>query len=173
MFIKECNSALERELSAYRFNGKILVPFTSELELSEIKEASNTSKLYAQHLDQALNLLSDRKAPDYRNSIKESISAVEAMCQLITGNKKAILEDALRQLETKLPSVHPALRDAFRKIYAYSGDADGIRHALKDEPNLGIEDAKFMLVACSAFINFLLAKADRTGIKLSQQLVVQ
>lgn len=60
-------------------------------------------------------LLADRKSPDYRNSIKESISAVEAICKLITGSQKATLEDALRQLETKLGSVHPALKDAFRK----------------------------------------------------------
>jgi hypothetical protein len=33
-----------------------------------------------------------------------------------------------------------------------------------EEPNLEFEDAKFMLVACSAFINFLLEKAAKAGI---------
>lgn len=37
------------------------------------------------HLTKALSLLSDRNKPDYRNSIKESISAVEATCKSLTG----------------------------------------------------------------------------------------
>jgi hypothetical protein len=167
-FIKACNITLKKYLSAYTFIGNNLVKITSEHEIAEIEEALAVSKQFTPHLDQALALLADRKAPDYRNSIKESISAVEAMCQLITGNKKATLEEALKKLDTKLPTVHPALRDAFRKIYAYAGDAEGIRHALTDEPNLDIEDARFMLIICSAFINYLHVKVDKAGIMLPQ-----
>jgi hypothetical protein len=36
------------------------------------------------------------------------------------------------------------------------------------ESDLDIEDAQFMLIACSAFINYLVAKADKAGIKLTQ-----
>ncbi|MGQ9708742.1 MAG: AbiJ-NTD4 domain-containing protein, partial [bacterium] len=35
-----------------------------------------------------------------------------------------------------------------------------------DEPNLSFEDAKFMLVSCSAFINYLITKAAKAGIKI-------
>ncbi len=35
------------------------------------------------------------------------------------------------------------------------------------EFELSVEDAKFMLIACSAFINYLAAKAEKAGIKLS------
>jgi hypothetical protein len=101
-FVEDCNSALQGELSAYRFVEKKLVPVTSELEITEVEEAIRTSKQFTQHLERAVELLADKKAPDYRNSIKESISAVEAMCQLITGNKKATLGDGLRQLERVL-----------------------------------------------------------------------
>jgi hypothetical protein len=30
-----------------------------------------------------------------------------------------------------------------------------------------IEEAKFMLVACSAFVNYLISKASKVGLKLS------
>jgi hypothetical protein len=45
-----------------------------------------------------LDLFEGRKATDFRNSIKESISAVEAMCQILTGDDKATLGQALKKL---------------------------------------------------------------------------
>jgi hypothetical protein len=33
-----------------------------------------------------------------------------------------------------------------------------------EEPNVGFDEAKFMLVACSAFVNFIIAKADQCGL---------
>ena len=100
-------------------------------------------------------------------SNKESISAVELLCKLISGNKNATLENALKEIERNAKiEFHPALFQGFRKLYAYTGDANGIRHALKDQSNLDCEDAKFMLVACSAFINYLTVKASKAGINL-------
>lgn len=165
-FMTYCNSILERELSAYRFVGGKIAQITSEEEISEIegalKEAPNTVAI---HLETALNMLSDRKSPDYRNSIKESISAVEAISKLIANTPKGELEQALKNLE-KRTELHPALKKAFVSLYAYTSDAQGIRHALMDEPNLDLEDAKFMLVSCSAFVNYLIVKASKSGIKI-------
>jgi hypothetical protein len=106
------------------------------------------------HLDTALARLADRSAPDYRNSIKESISAVEAVCQILTGDPKATLGQALKKL-----SIHSALEKGFSAIYGYTSDADGIRHALYEESILDADDAKFFLVSCSAFVNYLIAKS--------------
>lgn len=167
-FIPICNKFLEREVSAYRFVGTKITEITSETEISEIEEAlkaENYLKPVANHLERALDLLADRKSPDYRNSIKESISAVEAICQLITDNPKATLGQALKEIENKV-TIHPALKASFDKLYGYTSDADGIRHAMSDEPNLKFEDAKFMLVSCSAFINYLKSKASTSGINL-------
>ena len=167
-FMDYCNSILERELSAYRFVGGKITQITSEAEISEIEEALKSSeplKGVNTHLKRSLDLLADRKSPDYRNSVKESISAVEAICKLITKDKKATLGQALKKIEEKI-CLHPALKDAFRSLYGYTSEADGIRHALLDEPNLSFEDAKFMLVSCSAFINYLINKASKAGIKI-------
>ena len=54
--------------------------------------------------------------------------------------------------------LHPALAGAFQKLYGYTSDADGIRHALMEESNLDLADASLMLVACSGFVSYLLAK---------------
>lgn len=76
--INDCNEALERELSAYRFVGNQITQITSEAEMSAIEEAladSQRLRPVNEHLATALNYLSDRSAPDYRNSIKDVIEA--------------------------------------------------------------------------------------------------
>jgi len=168
-FTQTCNHILEQELSAYRIvNGKF-IKTTSEQEINEIQEALEKTgplKPVYTHLNTALDLMSDRKKPDYRNSIKESISAVEALCRLITDNPKATLGQALKIIKDKKVELHPALEKSFENIYGYTSDKDGIRHSLIDESNLRFIDAKFMLVLCAAFINFLIEKTAEAGISL-------
>jgi hypothetical protein len=87
------------------------------------------------------------------------------MCNLIAKSSSATLGRALNELARNNTVVmHPALKDAFVKLHGYTSNADGIRYALLEESNLGFEDAKFMLVSCSAFVNYLKAKAARAGI---------
>jgi hypothetical protein len=163
-----CNSILKEELSAYRFVGGKIAQITKEEEIAEIEEALRIPiSPVQQHINRSLELLSDKKSPDYRNSIKESISAVEAICQLISKNNKATLTLALDTIaKGKKVDMHPALKTAFEKLYGYTNAAEGIRHALSDEPNLDSEDAKFMLVSCSGFINYLIVKSSKAGITL-------
>ncbi len=168
VFMDFCNSILERELSAYRFVAGKITQITTEEEILEVEKALRVSEPYSNirtHLKTALGLMANRKSPDYRNSIKESISAVEALCKSVTKNPKATLGQALKEIETKV-GLHPALINAFQNLYGYTSDADGIRHALLNESNLTFEDAKFMLVSCSAFVNYLIAKASQAGIKI-------
>jgi hypothetical protein len=103
-------------------------------------------------------MLRDRDQPDYRNCIKEAISAVEAASVHVTNNPKATLSDALKWLKTRAPDMlHPALREGLEKLYGYTSDAKGIRHALTDgESQPSFAEAKFMLVTCAAFVNLLL-----------------
>jgi len=165
-FVVNCNDILKEELSVYRFIDKVLTKITSEEEISEIEEALSIEEpfsIVAHHLNDSLKFLSDRKSPNYRNSIKESISAVESIVQLITGEKKSTLGQALKKIE---PELHPALKGAFEKLYGYTSNAEGIRHALIKEPNLDFEEAKFMLVSCSAFINYLKIKMNKAGLSI-------
>lgn len=168
-FREECSRVLKREVSGYRFIGDTITQITAEEEVIEIAEAlqgKRALETVVTHLKSALNLFSDRQSPDYRNSIKESISAVEAMSNLIVGKDKATLGEALKKITDKV-ALHPALLKSFNNLYGYTSDADGIRHALLKESKLDSEDAKFMLVACSAFINYLKVKASKAGIDLA------
>ena len=114
-------------------------------------------------------MLSDRKNPDYRNSIKESISAVETICKRISKNPKATLGDALNELvKNGKIKFHGAIQSAFKNLYGYTNDADGIRHSLMEEESLDQEDALFMITSCSAFVNYLTVKTLKSGNNLSK-----
>ena len=71
----------------------------------------------------------------------------------LTENNNATLGDCLKKLKD---SIHPAMKDAFLKLYGYTSDANGIRHANGlGEGDSTFAEAKYMLVSCSSFINYL------------------
>jgi hypothetical protein len=158
-FMEACNDVLEREMSAYRFIDGKVTPITDKMEIEQIETAADIGGPVAVHLQRSVQLLSDRLHPDYRNSVKESISAIECLVSQRVG-EKGTLSTLLKKLEVE-GGLHPALKEAFQKLYAYAGDAGGIRHALMDAEVVRFEDAKFFLVACSAFANLISAKASR------------
>jgi len=152
------NNTLENLNSAYRFVGKNIAEITDKTEIECIDDAITISEKSARtHLSVALRMLSDRENPDYRNSVKESISAVEATCRLVTGNPSATLGEALK----KVQNLHPAMSRAFAQLYGYTNDSSGIRHSLTDEATISYADAKFMLVTCSAFVSYLKTTATQ------------
>lgn len=158
---KSYNKVLEREVSGFRFVSAMLVPISNEHELDAIESGLAVGGRLvgaSNHLQAALRLLSDRDAPDYRNSVKESISAVESAARAISGKPKATLGDLLPALESK-GYLHGAQREAFSRLYGYTSDAGGIRHAMTDEPSVTFADAKYMLAVCAAFVAYLQAVA--------------
>ena len=150
------NQVLERELSGYRFVSGSLTDITGPEELKMLEQALQDNRFagVAAHLQRSVELYSNRDNPDYRNSIKESISAVEAIARLVSENPKATLADALKAIE-KRGTLHPALKDGFLKLYGYTSDEGGIRHAMLDEPNLTAADARYFLLSCTSFSNYL------------------
>jgi hypothetical protein len=167
-----CNIILTRENAGYRFIEGKIAPITNSTEIVEIEEAINISGHFTAlkganvHLKKSLDKLSDKMTPDYRNSIKESISAVENVAKKISANKNDTLGGALDKIKGKA-KIHPSLERGFKQIYGYTSDTDGIRHALTEETTCDFEDAKFMLVTCSAFVNYLISKANKNDIKLA------
>lgn len=155
-FANFVNIMLERELSAFRFVSGHLTDITDAQELSMLDDALKDSKFagVTAHLQRGLELYVDRENPDYRNSIKESISAVESMARIVAENPKATLGDALKAIE-KRGTLHSALKDGFTKLYGYTSDEGGIRHAMLDEPNLSAADARYFLLSCTSFVNYL------------------
>lgn len=160
--IKRYNFVFEREFVGYRIVDKVILPITDSNEVEEIQEAISTPhKEVNNHLSKSLRFLSDRKTPDYSNSIKESICAVERMCSLIIG-KSTTLGEALGKLEKSGLRIHPAMKNAFEKLYGYTSDGSGIRHSGQlGGADSTFEEAKFMLVSCCAFVNYLIGVCSK------------
>jgi len=153
-FTQQCNTILENENSAYRFMNGIVAPVTSNIEIEEIEASLTGETEAAKHMASALAMFGNRSKNQYRECCDEAISAVEAIARKITGEKKS----TLGKLCTKL-NLHPSYSEALKKIYGYTSDADGIRHSLtKDSKEIQCEDARFLLVMCSAFVNFIKMK---------------
>lgn len=157
-FITLINGAFKQLNYAYRVVDDLIVEITDQEEIAAIEEATKKTSAVKTHLSEALKHLSERPTPDYRNSIKESMSAVEALCREITG--ETTLGSALNALEKKGIVIPTFLKSGFEKLYVYTNDSrTGIRHAQMDDSETPqYDEAKFMLVACSAFINYIQGK---------------
>ena len=83
---KNYNRIMEEEGLLYRIVNGLVVPIINDEEIESIQNASSTKYEFVNnHIEKALELLQKRQNPDYENSIKESISAVESLCSIITG----------------------------------------------------------------------------------------
>ena len=151
-YIKAISNIFKKENVNYRIINEKITDIVDEQQISSIEETlKNPYKEVSRHYSKAIEQLYSLK--DFDNSIKESISSVEAMCQILTQNSKATLGDALKLLKDK---IHPAMKSAFEKLYGYTSDTNGIRHANGlGEGNSTFEEAKYMLISCSAFVNYL------------------
>ena len=167
-FTKECNKILEKEISAWRIVGGKICKITSEAETEAVEGAMQSQiEGVGQHITRAISLLYNRENPDYKNAIKESISAVELICAKITKQNAPILSKALDKMEKDgIINIHPALKVSFEKLYGYTSSASGIRHANINNDEITFELAHFFLIACSAFTNYLIVLATKKGMNL-------
>ncbi len=159
---QQFNRILEEEASAYRIIDNLVVPLISEQEIESIETSlAIPYDSVRMHLRKAVENFANRKNPDYENSIKDSISAVEAMCCIITENKDATLGKAINALENKGIRLHGAFKSAISSLYGYTSKEGGIRHGSIDFTDATVEDTKYMLITCSAFVNYLIAKWEK------------
>lgn len=153
------NNVMERDNCAYRIIDGVVSDLTDKHTIASIETAANQEKFKgaSEHIKTSIALLFDRSNPDYRNSIKESISAVESACNDFIGEPDATLGQAIKRIEAQ-GHIHPAMKDAMSKLYGYTSDESGIRHAITGDVTVSKEDAQYMLSVCCAFINYIKAK---------------
>ena len=139
-----------------------IIPVTSEEMKKNTKRALddiNQSELTGAktHLRNAAQELNENKFAD---SVRESIHAVEATVRKIDPEESNIFSDALNSLEKNGILKHPALKEAFKKLYGYTNTEKGIRHPLidNDVANVGFDEAIFMYAACVSFVDYLVSK---------------
>ena len=142
------NDILAREGSSYRVVDGRIVLITSTEEIIEVEKAATASG----HIQKAIELLASRQNPDVENIIKESMLAVEYEVKNTTG------EDIVKGLE-KI-AMHSQLAQAWKNMYHWASQESGVRHATLEQPQVGMAEARYVLVAASAFVNYLKPKGQ-------------
>lgn len=151
-FKEECNYLMERENAAYRFVDAHIVPIVSATEIKSIEDAITSGNITEKHLKNSLENIASRK---YRQSCSESINAVEACAQNVSGQKKGVLSELCRKRKLQL---HPALLNSIEQFYAWSSDEK--RHAEKPESETTVTEAIATLTICSSYINIIKEKSN-------------
>ena len=104
--------------AATREEGQSVVAAMEQLQQTGLTAA-------ATHLAQSSQCINEG---DWLGSVRESIHAVESAARQLNPAAKT-LSPALEVL----PGLHPALKEAFQKLYGYTSDEQGIRHALLND----------------------------------------
>lgn len=163
---RELTAAFVQGRSAYRIlDGRTVsavgTPLEAEGIATAVREAQGIAPGAARHL---LDAASDLRRGDWSGSIRNSIHAVESIAVVLAPSKDT-LGDALAVIATK-GHLHGGLKSAFNKLYGYSSNEEGVRHALvfQDGPAVDEADALFMLGACAAFVSYLLTRARAGGL---------
>ena len=165
-FIELINQVLENEGSGYRVIAGRFVPITNEWELVAIDEAIEESAKAGfaaawAHIQNALKNLGERPTGNYPNAVTEAILAVESACKVLADDENGTLGSALKKLEGKV-TLHPAFKAALGNLYGYASDT--VRHGQTVPVVVDFATAKFMVVTCSAILNFLLDSARAQGL---------
>ena len=104
-------------------------------------------------------------AKQYGDAVANAIHAVESVARHIDPRANKTLGRALDSLEGAGLLKHAALKGAFKNLYGYTNDEQGIRHALLNRlaPDVDLDDAVFMFGACACFAAYLANRQRQAG----------
>lgn len=159
----DLTSAFVAARAAYRVVDAEIVAIGTEQQ-AEAFEAAVAAAEAAEAIAARKHLVSagkELRLSNWAGSVRESIHAVESMVLKFAPEAKT-LGAALSVLERD-GHLHGSLKSAFGKLYGYSSDEEGVRHALVfgDVAHVDEADALFMLGACASFVSYLIARNVR------------
>ncbi len=109
------------------------------------------------HYEKAMQFFRNPSKPDYENSVKEAVCAVEAAGKaLFPAAKAATLGDLAKWFtSTKDVAVPKALAQTITGIYAYRSGGDGVGHGGSAGGAATAEVAEYVLAVCASQIIYL------------------
>ena len=86
------------------------------------------------------------------------------MQEIVGSDNGATLGKAVKHLEEHGLKIHSSLREGISKLYGYACDQGGVRHGEGEvESTVTFEEAKLMMVTCSAIVNYLVSEYGKHG----------
>ena len=149
--------------AAYRLDGNLnFIPLSSEAQGKAVKDA--VESLDQGGMEPAVHHLREAAAhinsQQYADAVTDSIHAVESVARTVDPTAST-LRQALTALQKKNLLRNRQLKSALEKLYDYTNDEQGVRHALisRSEADVGLDEAVFMFGACASFAAYLTAKS--------------
>jgi len=105
----------------------------------------------------AVEYLNKRPNPDEENCVKDAVGAVEAVANIIAGTTRVQLNRLLNR-EPFSSGIHPTIREAINKIYAYRGDVPGAGHGQVGPSVVSLAEAMWVLAISAATILYFVQK---------------
>ena len=166
-FSERVNAILAREGIPWKLEqGKVVRRFNpyiaEQINIVQILLADPKFKGPDEQFAKAVEHLNRRPSPDEENCIKDAVGALEAVANILVGTSVKQLNDLLKEEPFK-SGIHPIIRQAIEKVYAYRGAAPGASHGQVGSATVGMAEATWVLVVSAATILYLVemfAKAD-------------
>lgn len=151
------NECFEDEFAGYRFINEFIVKITNKNEISSIIESTKTPYDEVNNsISKSIALLSETGTKDYENAIKEAILATEQCLNIILNTEGQTLSACIQMLFDKA-IINDNLKKTIKDLYNYASDTNGIRHGNNKQNNIvTFGEAKYILLLCSATINYLI-----------------
>lgn len=114
------------------------------------------------HYQKALKFFQDVQDPDYPNSVKESVSALESAIKVLFGNKneKDIIKILKKFVGTEEKKIPPTLINSIDKIYSFRGAASDVAHGGATGGIVTPEIAELFISLASAYICYIVNFSD-------------
>jgi hypothetical protein len=110
-----------------------------------------------EQFERALGYFNKRPEPDEETCVKDAVGAVEATANIIAGTTNVQLNDLLNRKPFR-SGIHPTIRQAIDKVYAYRGAAPGVAHGQVGPSSVEISDATWVLTVCAGTIVYMVDK---------------
>lgn len=176
-FSKKFSNLFEEHGAAYRITNEFpfnFFPITSPEQGNAIKvsfEILNQNKMNGsvKHLRKAIQHINEH---NWEDSIAQSIHAVESVARLIDPKDSKTLGPALKSLRSAGLLTHGALCEGFNKLYGYTCDENGIRHAFnnEDSKNVDLAEALYMFGSCASFSGYLAMKQKELKARVTREV---
>lgn len=110
-----------------------------------------------EQFERAIGYISKRPEPDEENCVKDAIGAIEAVANILAGTTRVQLNRLLDR-EPFSSRIHPIIREAIDKIYAYRGAAPGVAHGQVGPSAVSLAEAIWILSTSAATILYFVQK---------------
>lgn len=161
-FTDELNQILFEENLDYKFENGIFERrgrLQTQKSINRMGSVLSDSNLVEvrKHYTKALRFFTQTPEPDYNNSIKEALCALELTIEICTGkNASNNFNQALLELQgngnEKIPS--PIIQSMI-KMYAYRGSGKGVSHSAPNGNKVSDLEAELVLNLVASYITYI------------------